>query len=57
MNSRQNKEFRVIFCLFKGVSGKILHFGGVISLQDLGRIRISCKNIHPWEGLEVNVTR
>ena len=42
MNSRQDKEFLekmhfwVIFCIFKGVSGKILPVGGVILVQDLG---------------------
>ena len=43
MNSRQDKEFfekNAFFAYFRGFSGKILPFGGVILVQDLGRIRI-----------------
>ena len=47
MNSMQDKEFLEknaffgwYFAYFRGFSGKILPFGGVILVQDLGRIRI-----------------
>ena len=47
MNSRKDKEFfrknsifGVYFAYFRGFSGKILPFAGVILVQDAGRIRI-----------------